>query len=61
MPHRSGRCPLVNRWIHPAAVMGLCERHTGAVRRYLRDYLHPQRPHSYNGYTTPVEVESLAE
>jgi len=27
--------------------------------RYLTDYNH-QRPHSYNGYKTPVEAESLA-
>ena len=30
------------------------------VLRYLTDYYNHQRPHSYNGYKTPVEAESLA-
>lgn len=28
--------------------------------RYLTNYYNHQRPHSYNGYKTPVEAESLA-
>jgi len=30
------------------------------VLRYLMDDYNHQRPHSYNGYKTPVEAESLA-
>lgn len=30
------------------------------VLRYLTDYYNHQRPHSYNGYRTPAETESLA-
>ncbi|WP_411188106.1 IS3 family transposase [Pseudomonas sp.] len=30
------------------------------VLRYLTDYYKHQRPHSYNGYKTPVEAKSLA-
>lgn len=30
------------------------------VLRYLTDYYNHQRPHSYNGYNTPVEAKSLA-
>ncbi|WP_160015159.1 integrase core domain-containing protein [Pseudomonas sp. 8BK] len=32
----------------------------GLVLDYLTDYYNHQRPHSYNGYRTPAETESLA-